>query len=125
MGKYTKEGFEYDDGTLVSKPEDGEIRVMDLDGNTMDVYREGDMEYHEWLAKFKLTGGLTIEELIAKLQLCKNKKAVACLCVDSLSYSAINGVLDATRDDADDIGNALLTLDPESEVAMALEQLEA
>jgi len=128
MGKYTSEGFEYDDGTLVSKPEDGEIRVTDLDGNTMNVYRIGEPEFDEWNAKFLAErGGLTIWKLIRKLQQCRNKDAIACLSVDGLTYSAIVDVTDTThapKSDGD-IGHALLSLDPESEVALALERMEA
>lgn len=126
MGKFTSEGFEYDDGKLVQWPDDNEIRVVDLDGNTVAVYREDDMEYHEWVAKFQAMRGLTVEQLIEQLKQCKNQKAVACLCVDGMSYSAISAVVDRTTagEQGDDIGNALLTLDPESEVATTLKQLE-
>jgi len=127
MGKFTDEGFEFDDGTLVSPPKDSEIRVTDLDGNTMDVYREGQPEYAEWNVRFlaERSGLLTIRKLIRRLQLCRNLDAIACLSVDGLTYSAIVDVTDMThapKSDGD-MGNALLTLDPESEVSMALNQL--
>lgn len=104
----------------------GRLHYEDSAGHNARSMDSMDMARAEWDAKFHASSGLTVEELIEKLQQCKNKKAVASLCVDGLSYSAINAVIDGTCEEESDgnIGNALLTLDPQSEVALALEQLE-
>ncbi len=68
---------------------------------------------------------LTAREAIEQLSKVKNLDAVLCLCVDGLTYSPIESLIDRTcQPEADgNIGNALLTLDPQSEVAIALNRL--
>lgn len=58
---------------------------------------------------------MTVQQMIDALSKI-NPSAVVCLSVEELTYSEIDGVKDATEHH----GVALLTLDPQSEVARAL-----
>ncbi len=57
---------------------------------------------------------MTIDELIARLQAARNKKAVVCLCVDDFQYAPISECVDETALDNEnkEIGNFLLRIDP-------------
>lgn len=65
---------------------------------------------------------LTVRELIEALQKCCNPDSVVCLSVEGFPYAMITGVVDETCPPEADghIGNALLKLDPRSDISVAL-----